>query len=74
MFDSIKIDPGAVISFAAMFDSIKIDPGAGPCFGVERAIDIAEKELAQTDTLYSMGDIVHNGEEMLRLEFRYCFK
>ncbi len=24
--------------------------------------------LAQTDTLYSMGDIVHNGEEMLRLE------
>lgn len=56
------------ISFAAMFETIKIDPGAGPCFGVERAIQVAEKALDQEPTLYSMGDIVHNEEEMLRLE------
>lgn len=51
-----------------MYETIIIDPGAGPCFGVERAINIAEKELKSTPVFYSMGDIVHNEEEMLRLE------
>ena len=46
---------------------INIDKHSGFCFGVVRAIDKAEKELAYNDTLYCLGDIVHNGEEVARL-------
>lgn len=45
---------------------IDIDPGSGFCFGVTRAIERAEEEL-QKGSLYCLGDIVHNGEEVSRL-------
>ena len=47
---------------------IEIDKGSGFCFGVVNAIKSAERELKNTDTLYCLGDIVHNGLEVERRE------
>lgn len=47
---------------------IDIDDRSGFCTGVVKAIDKAEHFLASTDSLYSLGDIVHNGSEIERLE------
>lgn len=47
---------------------VEIDEGSGFCFGVTRAINKAEEELAKGHTLYCLGDIVHNGQECQRLE------
>lgn len=46
---------------------IEIDKGSGFCFGVVNAIRKAEEELAQKRTLCSLGDIVHNEQEIARL-------
>ncbi len=46
---------------------IEIDSGSGFCFGVTTAIRKAEEELSVGDTLYCLGDIVHNGMEVERL-------
>ena len=46
---------------------IEIDSGSGFCFGVTTAIQKAEEELAKGNTLYCLGDIVHNGIECERL-------
>jgi len=48
--------------------NIEIDPQSGFCFGVVNAIQQAEKELQHPDDLYCLGDIVHNSEEVHRLE------
>ena len=47
--------------------SITIDNNSGFCFGVTRAIQAAESEL-QKGPLCCLGDIVHNGQEVARLE------
>ena len=47
---------------------IEIDPRSGFCFGVVNAINQAEKELQADEDLYCLGDIVHNSEEVSRLE------
>ena len=47
---------------------IEIDPNSGFCFGVVRAIELAEHELGQCGELLCLGDIVHNGAEVQRLE------
>ena len=44
-----------------------IDTNSGFCFGVTRAIKAAESEL-QNGSLCCLGDIVHNGQEVARLE------
>ena len=46
---------------------VSIDTNSGFCFGVTRAINAAESEL-QKGPLYCLGDIVHNGQEVSRLE------
>jgi len=46
---------------------VEIDGNAGFCGGVIRAIDTAEKYLDGTGVLYSLGEIVHNEEELRRL-------
>ena len=46
---------------------IEIDNGSGFCFGVTTAIKKAEEELQKGNTLYCLGDIVHNGMECDRL-------
>ena len=47
--------------------SITIDEHSGFCFGVTRAIKAVEGELAN-GSLYCLGDIVHNGQEVARLD------
>ena len=47
---------------------INIDKNAGFCFGVEDAISIAEKQLHDNGSLICLGDIVHNDEEVKRLQ------
>lgn len=46
---------------------VEIDKDSGFCFGVVTAIESAERELKNTDTLYCLGDIVHNSLEVERL-------
>lgn len=46
---------------------IEIDQSSGFCFGVTRAIGKAEEEMQRNGTLYCLGDIVHNGQEVERL-------
>jgi 4-hydroxy-3-methylbut-2-enyl diphosphate reductase len=46
---------------------IEIDKKSGFCFGVVNAIEKAEQELKKGETLYCLGDIVHNGQEVERL-------
>lgn len=46
---------------------ISIDEHSGFCFGVTSAINAAERELAKGQ-LFCLGDIVHNGQEVDRLE------
>ena len=48
--------------------NVEIDSGSGFCFGVTTAIQKAEEELAKGNTLYCLGDIVHNGQECERLK------
>ena len=47
---------------------VEIDKGSGFCFGVVTAIESAERKLKNTNTLYCLGDIVHNSLEVERLE------
>lgn len=47
--------------------NVEIDKKSGFCFGVVKAITKAEEELAKGETLYCLGDIVHNGQEVDRL-------
>ena len=48
--------------------NIEIDEHSGFCFGVTTAIKKAEEELQKGETLYCLGDIVHNRIECDRLE------
>lgn len=47
---------------------VEIDKSSGFCFGVVNAINIAEDSLKERKTIFSLGDIVHNSEEIHRLE------
>ena len=46
---------------------IEINSKSGFCFGVVTAIEKAETELEGGHSLYSLGDIVHNSQEVSRL-------
>ncbi len=47
---------------------VVIDSSSGFCFGVVYAIEMAEEILDEQGYLYCLGDIVHNDEEVKRLE------
>jgi 4-hydroxy-3-methylbut-2-enyl diphosphate reductase len=47
---------------------VTIDSNSGFCFGVVYAIEMAEDILDEEGRLYCLGDIVHNDEEVHRLE------
>lgn len=47
---------------------VHIDENSGFCFGVVYAIEMAEDILNEEGHLYCLGDIVHNDEEVKRLE------
>ncbi|MEN8157517.1 MAG: 4-hydroxy-3-methylbut-2-enyl diphosphate reductase [Bacteroidota bacterium] len=46
---------------------VAIDPGAGFCFGVEQVIQTAESHLNRGEILYGLGEMVHNSQEVKRL-------
>lgn len=48
--------------------TVEIDQNSGFCFGVVYAIEMAEEILDDEGSLYCLGDIVHNDEEVKRLE------
>ncbi|MFP4090322.1 MAG: 4-hydroxy-3-methylbut-2-enyl diphosphate reductase [Cyclobacteriaceae bacterium] len=48
--------------------NVAIDDNSGFCFGVVYAIEMAEDILHEQGYLYCLGDIVHNDEEVRRLE------
>lgn len=47
---------------------IKIAPHAGFCFGVRRAVDMAEKALDRGRKVYCMGSLIHNQQVIEKLE------
>lgn len=47
---------------------VEIDQKSGFCFGVVNAVSKAEEALQSNEKLYCLGDIVHNGMEVSRLE------
>jgi 4-hydroxy-3-methylbut-2-enyl diphosphate reductase len=48
--------------------NVTIDQNSGFCFGVVYAIEMAEDILEELGHLYCLGDIVHNDEEVKRLQ------
>ncbi len=48
--------------------TVEIDTNSGFCFGVRRAIETLEQQLAQGGEVYCVGDIVHNEREIERLK------
>ncbi|WP_162427026.1 4-hydroxy-3-methylbut-2-enyl diphosphate reductase [Pontibacter pudoricolor] len=50
--------------------NVTIDSNSGFCFGVVYAIQMAEDILDEQGYLYCLGDIVHNDEEVQRLQHR----
>lgn len=46
---------------------IEIDDQSGFCFGVQNAVDTAEKALINREKIYSLGPVVHNDAELERL-------
>ena len=47
---------------------VTISPHSGFCFGVVYAVEMAEAYLKEHPYLYCLGDIVHNDEEVRRLQ------
>ncbi len=46
---------------------VEIEATSGFCFGVERAVEAAEKALAGNNEVFCLGEIVHNPHEVQRL-------
>ena len=46
----------------------EVDVKSGFCFGVELAVEKAEEEIRKNGKVYCLGQIVHNDEEVKRLE------
>ena len=49
---------------------VVVDQHSGFCWGVVRTIEIAEQELESGETIYSLGDVIHNPMEIKRMEER----
>lgn len=47
---------------------VEVDKAAGFCFGVEKAVELAEKQLSTHGSIYCLGSLVHNKREVQRLE------
>lgn len=47
---------------------ILVADSSGFCFGVKRAIDLAEDIASKNNNVYTFGPLIHNPQEVLRLE------
>ncbi|HJC13054.1 MAG TPA: bifunctional 4-hydroxy-3-methylbut-2-enyl diphosphate reductase/30S ribosomal protein S1 [Candidatus Agathobaculum intestinigallinarum] len=48
--------------------SVTVAKTAGFCFGVRRAVELAEQQAKQNGTIWAYGEIIHNMHEIRRLE------
>ena len=48
--------------------SVTVAKTAGFCFGVRRAVDLAEQQAKKNGKIYAYGEIIHNMHEIERLE------
>ena len=46
--------------------SVTVAKTAGFCFGVRRAVDLAEQQAKQGGEIYAYGEIIHNMHEIAR--------
>jgi 4-hydroxy-3-methylbut-2-enyl diphosphate reductase len=47
--------------------TVEVAAGSGVCFGVRRALELAEKALAEGRPVYCLGPLIHNPQEVARL-------
>ncbi len=47
--------------------TIEVAAGSGVCFGVRRALELAERALAEGQAVYCLGALIHNPQEVARL-------
>jgi len=47
--------------------TIEVAEGSGVCFGVQRALRLAEEALGRGEPVYCLGPLIHNPQEMERL-------
>ena len=47
---------------------IETAKSAGCCFGVKRAVEIAEKTAEENGSCYTRGELIHYGSEIARLQ------
>ena len=47
--------------------TIEIAESSGFCFGVKRAIELAEKVAQENNNVYTFGPLIHNPQEVERL-------
>jgi len=47
--------------------AVEVAEGSGVCFGVRRALELAEKALAEGHEVYCLGALIHNPQEVARL-------
>lgn len=66
--ETLPMAPPTQVVRKGMQLSVQIDSNSGFCFGVVYAIEMAEEILEEDGSLYCLGDIVHNDEEVKRLE------
>ena len=53
--------------------TVEVAAGSGVCFGVRRALELADKALQEGRPVFSLGPLIHNPQEVARLaekEFR----
>ena len=50
--------------------TIEVAAGSGVCFGVQRALRLAEEALGGGEPVYCLGPLIHNPQEMQRLSKR----
>jgi len=50
--------------------TIEVAAGSGVCFGVRRALELAENALAEGQGAYCLGPLIHNPQEVARLAAR----
>ena len=48
--------------------SVTVAKTAGFCFGVRRAVELAEQQAEENGTIWAYGEIIHNMHEIRRLE------
>jgi 4-hydroxy-3-methylbut-2-enyl diphosphate reductase len=47
--------------------TIEVAAGSGVCFGVRRALELAEQAIEEGRPVYSLGPLIHNPQEVARL-------